>query len=972
MTDADKLIIANMALDRLGEPEIDDITADEQLPKKLNRNIDHRVKFVQSGFLWPELMEPATVLVLDETYDPSDEAEFAYRFTLPDDFLEIDEVLPSTVDYVLEGGYLYADAEEAELTYTKLNETVSSWSARLLECVVMDFAANVAIAVSKNEKIAEQIKALLDQVEFPRARYRESRNQRRATRRTINGRWNSARSGGVILSLMFCLLAGFARGEPGYQVRHSFNGGILSKQLQWRSDLAPYYKGCRQLENFYVTPYGGVSRRPGTEVVASYTNLTACRVMPFRYSSDVQYLIALLADTNGSRFVVMDTDGTELDTVDCDYSTNDFFNIQTVQSADVLFLANNNYAVQRLERTSETNWVLTNQTFTGGPFLDENRDETLTIGASATTGTVTLTASAAVFEAGHSNALWNLVQRKPEIFDRTRTRWAFDTYAEQQINENPSAGQDLGNNDFTSGKYIYYRPVSGDDYPCYVALQAWDHLTDFTGSYDPADYPTFWSRGWDMLGPYTVGDLWNFTTHDGTTWKATWAIERSFDDGATWELYQTYSNPDAERDFNITSSFEDGEYLIKLRLYSSYASYSDWVDLKIYSYENNGNLQITAVNSSTSATATVLNDLVSIAPVYTWQEGAFCDQNGYPGTISIYEERMLLGGTIGSPYTIFGSKIDDWEEWGLDTLADSPLQFDLISDQVETISWMTARNDLMIGTDSAEWVLKNGDSATALSGENPPKVNRYTQFGSKKQPALLTSDLIFYTQLYGKKVRSMQYDYNLDSYLSADLTILAPEVLEAGVKQTVYISSPFPMVWVVRDDGKAAAFTYDRENEVSAWSEHWTTNGLIQSMCSLKGDENDVLYSVIQRGNVWNIEKMDFADEDIRDARQGTNSVPVYSLFQPTTLTYTAEELAGGTYSVSDVDLYLVDSLGGQVSYDGANWQNIGYSGTNAVSGRVRTRYSSRHSDQIDVFVKNSSANPMTISAMGINMQRTD
>ena len=47
----------------------------------------------------------------------------------------------------------------------------------------------------------------------------------------------------------------------------SFQSGELSRKMDGRSDLDQYRTGCRDLDNFYVLPQGGVERRTGTQFI---------------------------------------------------------------------------------------------------------------------------------------------------------------------------------------------------------------------------------------------------------------------------------------------------------------------------------------------------------------------------------------------------------------------------------------------------------------------------------------------------------------------------------------------------------------------------------------------------------------------------------------------------------------------------------------------------------------------------------
>ena len=81
------------------------------------------------------------------------------------------------------------------------------------------------------------------------------------------------------------------------------------------------------------------------------------------------------------------------------YTEAQLFDIQVAQSQDVLYLAHPDVAPHKLERTSDTDWTITEIDFQVRPFRVENTTD-VTMYVSAATGTgITLTASAATFTA---------------------------------------------------------------------------------------------------------------------------------------------------------------------------------------------------------------------------------------------------------------------------------------------------------------------------------------------------------------------------------------------------------------------------------------------------------------------------------------------------------------------------------------------------------------------------------------------
>lgn len=83
-------------------------------------------------------------------------------------------------------------------------------------------------------------------------------------------------------------------------------------------------------------------------------------------------------------------------TVDTPYTAADLFQLQFTQSADVLYVAHNNYPPRKITRTDHAAWTVSTLNFLDGPYLTANPTAT-TLQPSATTGAITITASAPVF-----------------------------------------------------------------------------------------------------------------------------------------------------------------------------------------------------------------------------------------------------------------------------------------------------------------------------------------------------------------------------------------------------------------------------------------------------------------------------------------------------------------------------------------------------------------------------------------------
>lgn len=117
------------------------------------------------------------------------------------------------------------------------------------------------------------------------------------------------------------------------------------------------------------------------------------------------------------------------------YLAADVSNIRFAQNADVIHLAHDNYAPRKLSRTGHTSWTLTEVNFDWPPFNDENVGST-TIQVSAATGSVTLTASAALFDADMVGGHYKLSEIPESVYDVWKTATVYGAGAYTQYDGN--------------------------------------------------------------------------------------------------------------------------------------------------------------------------------------------------------------------------------------------------------------------------------------------------------------------------------------------------------------------------------------------------------------------------------------------------------------------------------------------------------------------------------------------------------
>ena len=183
-------------------------------------------------------------------------------------------------------------------------------------------------------------------------------------------------------------------------IQTNFTAGEVAETLFGRIDFDRLANGCKRLRNAIVMPQGGVTRRPGTYYVNPTKNPTGnVRLIPFEFSTEQAYIIEVgdlymrFYRNNGQI-----TFGGPAYEIVTPYAAADIWELSYAQSADTMYFAAKGYAPRKLTRTGHTAWTLTTMSPQDGPFLDINTTTT-TLTPSATTGAITVTASAATFAA---------------------------------------------------------------------------------------------------------------------------------------------------------------------------------------------------------------------------------------------------------------------------------------------------------------------------------------------------------------------------------------------------------------------------------------------------------------------------------------------------------------------------------------------------------------------------------------------
>lgn len=264
-----------------------------------------------------------------------------------------------------------------------------------------------------------------------------------------------------------------------------------------------------------------------------------------------------------------------------------------------------------------------------------------------------------------------------------------------------------------------------------------------------------------------------------------------------------------------------------------------------------GYVSITAFGSDVSVTADVIEDLDSVSATDDWSLGSFSVDAGFPSSVTFHEQRLWYGGTKLEPQTVKASVTLEFENFTPGALDTDALDYQIATEQVNAIRWLSSGRGLSIGTTGGAFILSTGSDFTPITPTNV-QVRRETNFGSELIIPQIIGNFQYFVQRGGRKIREFAYSFDIDRHKAGDQTLLAEQITESTITLIDYQQNPNSVLWCVRVDGEIATLTRQIDQEVIGWTRQIagpTVAGAssYESVASIPVGENDQVWVSVKR-----------------------------------------------------------------------------------------------------------------------------
>ena len=623
-----------------------------------------------------------------------------------------------------------------------------------------------------------------------------------------------------------------------------FNSGLWSPLLDGRTDLEDYNSALKTCTGFIPLKYGPAERMWGFEYAAE-AKTSSSILLPFKFSQSVNYIIETdgtymrffdsSQSTIGNAQVTVDigdvsawqasttyrygelvsnggvvyafntlgggdsagtftagnwhalteteTTGTFIYEIPLPMSQfTSYLNYpMRAQVNDVVYLVNENYEPLTLSRYGATDWRIEQIEFTLPPVIEQNTSTT-TLAVNGYVGSgVTVTASSALFEAGHVGSYWEIREKR----------------------EAQEASLDLHSGSLVSGPI----PVFGD-----WTLTTNGGFIDELYLYRSVDNWVTEEKIQQLQG--NGGGQLDFTvTGSESNPKAQYEIRQSTN-GGSGHSAAVLIVPAIE----VKGSFKITQYT------SSTSVTADWVE----------SLDSTAGGA---VAATKLWSEGAFSNVQGWPAAVSFYQGRiwFGGTDN--RKQTIWGSKIDS-FKNFGTSVPN-------VLASDGVSYTLSSVEQNKIRWFAGEDALLIGTSGEEYSLRGADNNAISATSAPLIQVQSSVGSAYIQPRQVGGTVVFVSperqRVYELSYdwRSRGYAAEDLTRLNAKNT----GATNRAYTQIAYSQDPYRILWLP-NNGQIDCLIWEKQEEVQAWSERKPNeNGLDRflSAASVYGsDEDDV------------------------------------------------------------------------------------------------------------------------------------
>ncbi len=600
-------------------------------------------------------------------------------------------------------------------------------------------------------------------------------------------------------------------------IQGNFSAGELSPLLYGRTDSPKYKQGLDTCTNYIPTLQGPLKRRPGTKYLNNVKDSTKQPVLiPFNFSATQAYMLEF-----GDQYIRFYANNGQVVTSGTTYKMSAYaYNINAYP------LGFNVYASRSSQTVKDGEFSPTFTTVSNGSILEIQSPYTYSdlplLKWAQNNDTIYLThPSYPLYKLQRfGNQYWDLtkvlLQDGPYLAYNSYSSFGDNTNVVMSITTGITLGNPMAGFTWDTGPSLTVSAVASSSGLIKITTSASHSYATGQKVYVSGVGGTTEANNNNAFGVSGSTDYWVITVTSPTAFTLNGStFVHSYTSGGTVQpaVFDYTGQSDLMRNAGFTTSLGNRYWGIIIQVNSASEVVASC---------------ITGQNSpGSSATAT------------TWQVGVYGQANGYPSCVCFHQNRLALAGAPGAPQEVDLSYSGQFEVFAISPATTSPTSIPpataltpndssaiseiLASNDSNTLRWLkSTAQGLLAGSYSAEWVMAPSSQSDALTSSNF-NASQTSFFGTSTYDAVQMGNSTLFIQRASRKVRELNYFFQLGTFRCTDLTELSEHITNPSITKLAVQKETQPLLWAIRSDGALVSMIYDR-NDVAVqagWTKHF-------------------------------------------------------------------------------------------------------------------------------------------------------
>lgn len=588
----------------------------------------------------------------------------------------------------------------------------------------------------------------------------------------------------------------------------SFAAGEWAPELYRRTDLQRYHSACRTLLNFFVSQYGTLISRPGSQHLRTFSNeLDTGVVWPFIATDGSVWLIVVAGGDASSSIEIASVDAagdlTWHTGMPHSWGSTRITELQHSQAGDVLRITHPAYAPRLLS-------------------------------VSKSGSAYTWTLERAEFDLEEFDASWG-TPRLRDSYGTGATAWRYKVTRVMERTDGSvyeSAASDV------IEKGHPYASVWDADTTYTVGARVW--LDGEDGYEYHANVP---HKG---ISPES-GATTTQWTHVAVSGDPSWGEDNVADKGSCLQnVAPSYSNPVRvwwDEDYPWDEHEHGDDTTIATRIYRGVEGRFGFVGQT----EENEFWDHGDTPDWTAPPPEGTNPFLTVT-----HEGKQIDgETNYPRVSEYFESRIIYAGGNTRPSEVSGSATSLFSDFDMVVPANDAdaFRFSLAGRFAEDIRALIARQHLIILTSHSEWLVAGSGEAAVIT-PNSIAARPLSRWGCAELAPLEVNDHVFFLQAKATIPRVILFGPNGRVEGVRDVSQEWRHLFTGHtIVDWTFAEDPYSVVWAARDDGALLSCAFNPLQQMLAWSRHELADGDVKALCALPVGTEDLVYMLVDYGD---------------------------------------------------------------------------------------------------------------------------